>query len=256
MLLLHWVGRKWPLILLTVVIAAGSFLVVQRTLSAQQQRVPFMATVRETSYMPSGQVDFSQEVFFAARSDGSTVRGRNLEAPDKRMTGQQRWVFDLAHAEEFSVDGLTESISTVPLLKVAVEEHKRVPSCPGEAVPSRILGYDVVRNISAIDPAGRIRKEEIRAPALNCYRLKVTITIGNTDAESYVAKISEVTGISLGEPTPALFVKPAGYTERSPSQRRTEFYRRYPQGGCPSCIVEADKRSDEAYHAKQSNRGR
>src|SRR5690242_20145174 len=112
--------RRGEILLLAIGVAAISFLLTRRVLLAQD-RVAFTAKRRETAYRPSGEVGSAFNVVFGVRSDGSTVRVQALVEPEPvrdtswRPGVSQRLIRDLRIAEQVSVDGLTESITTVPL---------------------------------------------------------------------------------------------------------------------------------------------
>lgn len=219
---------------------------------------PFTATIREQAYNRSGGVVLSQVVVIAVRSDGSRVRLRTLNKPDAGGSASQRWIVDLTRAEEVWVDDLTESTTTVPLRGSEIEFRFGRSACAGGIAPGTemILGYQVVRRVHDIirSPHRVLRQERWLAPGLGCLPLKEVLLIGKTDADVYVSKINEVVSVVPGEPAPALFHKPEGYTERSPSARRSEFNRRYPRVSCPACALDNDRRSDEAYNRQRGAR--
>ena len=246
-------ARRFAFPLLTVLAGVGSFPIGHNVLLAQD-RAAFTVTIQESALDRSGKTVRAQTVVFAVRGDGSTVRARTLKKPGNRGAATQRLITDLARAEEVSIDDLTDSINTVPLLSQAVEFHRRPAECTSENPPVRasLLGYEVVRDVKNIGSSqGRIfRKEEWRAPALDCFPLKDTLFLGRTEADLYIAKVDEVLQVTLGEPSASLFERPAGYFERSPLQWRQEFARRYPGAVCPTCG------EGESYDRRQSDRAK
>src|SRR5687768_11876505 len=115
----RYLRRCFALMLATVLTAGISFFFVKSTflrLSAQDIRA-FTATRHDRVYDRAGVVRLEETTVHAVRGDLSTVRARTLAKPLNRGLAEQRTIFDLSLAEEVSVDGLTESISSVPLSK-------------------------------------------------------------------------------------------------------------------------------------------
>jgi hypothetical protein len=83
--------------------------------------------------------------------------------------------------------------------------------------------------------------------------LKETLAIGKTPADTYVAKINEVTEVTLGEPDPSPSERPLGFTERSPSDRSAEWQKLHPNLACPPCAKKRDAELDEVYRRKRSD---
>jgi hypothetical protein len=80
--------------------------------------------------------------------------------------------------------------------------------------------------------------------------------IGKTANDLYAANVKEVTQITIGEPAQELFEIPQGYIERSPSQRRSEFARKYPEESIPQSLREADRQDDDVYFRRQADGGK
>jgi len=182
-----------------------------------------------------------------------------MPKPGNRGTAEIRHINDLSKGEEIVVDGLTDSVSTLPIPRKGVEMHTKAPTCVTEDPRMRgsMLGYDVVHVVEERARTGRtIRVEKWLAPTLNCFPLKQIFYIGNTAADLYAANVKEVTQVSIGEPPSSLFEKPVGYTERYASQRREEFARRYPEVPIPEALRKADREDDEIYHRRQADRGK
>jgi hypothetical protein len=99
---------------LTALTAALSFRLVQ-TIALAQDKTALTVTVQESIYDKTGSVRRTETFVLAKRSDGSTVKARSVPMPGTRGPAGQRQVLDLSSAEEVFVDGLTESITTIPL---------------------------------------------------------------------------------------------------------------------------------------------
>jgi hypothetical protein len=249
-------------LLLTFATAGVSAWFVVQSISAQDQDiVAFTVKSRNIIYAPSGAPVLTQVITMATRSDGSTVMARTMNKPGNRGTAEQRNIQDLSSREQVIVDGLTESIMSVPIPREAVESRReqiRMTCSPTEpAEHDKMLGYDVFRFVQDDKSTPRfMRTEEWRAPALNCLPMKTTIFRGKTESDAYVSNLEEIVEIKSGEPPASLFARPsAGYIERSPSQRTAEFLHRYPEEPCPGCVMQGDKRDDEIYFRKRSSGG-
>lgn len=251
--------RRIAFVFLTLCAALSGLIVAQRVILAQD-RVAFTAMIRESAFDKSGKLVLQQIVSYGVREDGSRVSVRTLEQPGGSGTATQRRIFDLAAAEEVSIDGLTDSVTTIPLLQQSVAAYRRKADCSSEGTElhSRLLGYDVIRYVNDVKRAGgRIfREEEWRAPALDCFTLKKNLYLGQSEADLQVVKINEVIQVVKEAPAQALFERPQGYFERSPLQRRAEFQKRYPGVDCPTCVVQSETDLDAMYYRRQNDRGR
>lgn len=248
-------SRLSILFLLTVGTAAISFFSVKKVVSAQG-RVALTATRRQSVYDRTGTAHLVETAVYAIRGDGSTVRAWSVAKPGNGGTGtaMERRIIDLSSAEEVSIDGLTDSTTTAPIPKQALNFYRTPPKCTTDIAPMRgnMLGYEVVRNVEDRQTSTRlIRTEEWRAPALDCLVLKETIFFGRTQADLYTSNINEVLEVKIGEPSPALFERPTEYTERAPSQQSAEYARRYPAAVCPACS-KGDQEADEAYYRRRA----
>lgn len=86
--------------------------------------------------------------------------------------------------------------------------------------------------------------------------MKKVLFVGSNKANVHIAKTDEVLHVAPSEPDAAFFAKPAAFTERSPSQRRQEFNRRFPGLPCPKCMIQGDAEADAAYYHRQDDRGK
>jgi hypothetical protein len=243
--------------LLPIATFVSSFGISKQVILAQG-RTALTATETESVYDRAGEVKTSTNKVIGVRSDGSTVRALTVSIPGDRGVAELRHILDLSKGEEIVVDGLTESVSTFPIPSRGVDLHKQMPRCTTEDPRTRgfLLGYDVVQVVYERARATRtFRQEQWLAPALNCLPLKQIFYIGSTAADMYAANVKEVTQITTTEPPPVLFEKPSGYAERSASQRRSEFSRRYPEVPIPEPLREADREDDRLYHLRQADRG-
>ncbi len=249
---------------ITIPVATLSFFLAKDVLIAQQSgRAAFTATKTERHYDKSGRMTHFEESSEAVRSDRSTVRSRKITAPDGKTVDQ--WTFvDLAKGVEATVDGLTESVTSVPLQPRAIEKLRRQPSrCATEESPAgdTLLGYDVLlikKNLPG--PPGLVhRVEEWVSSELDCFALKQTFFRFRDDSldDFTVRIVREVRSITPGEPSEELFAIPPAYTERSLSEVMNEMNRRYPQLGpqpCADCEKSAAtvKRADAIYHTRRA----
>ncbi|HEX6879046.1 MAG TPA: hypothetical protein VF135_01675 [Terriglobales bacterium] len=250
------------IILLTAAVASISFMVVQKSVFAQGQ-VALTATIRETVFqLPTTQPRLVHTLIIARRQDGSTVRVRNVSKPDNSGVAEQRYVIDLDRREQISIDGLTGSLTTIPLSYAVAEARKKRRMCnaTGDSlVRDTILGYDVVRSVQNHGATGAfVRYEEWLAPALDCFSLKTAIFHGTSDSDMHIANLREAMQVTVGEPASDLFALPSAYVERSPLQRRAEYHARYPQTAqsCPRCLEDSDRRNNETYLERQIERGK
>jgi hypothetical protein len=243
-------------ILAAVGTAVGVEIAQQKVLA--QSAAAFTATMREALYDQAGNVGRTQMFMVATRSDGSTVRQRTWRKPGNRGITEQRTIRDLTSREEIVVDGLTESITTIPLSKGLVAHYKRQGCADNDTASGEvILGYETVKvTKESGDGNGMVRIERSLAPALGCFALRTAYSHAEPGSASYrVVNVREAIDVRTGEPDPAWFTKPSGYVERSPSARRAEFYRRYPerQQPCPECMKNNDRDADEQYYSRQAS---
>lgn len=243
----------WLLALATFV---GSFMLFKKVVWAQE-RVALTAIETESNYDRSGTLRRATIAnFIAIRSDGSTVHGRTIPKPGNRGIVEQRKIRDVSKREEISIDGLTDSVGTVPITAKNAELQKRMPTCTTEDPTKRgsMLGYDIVRVVKDFPSNRYVRLETWLAPALNCFPLKEILYVGTSPNDLYTARVKEVTKVTLGDPPSILFEKPAEYVEMSPSQSSKEFFARYPEIACPKCQRESDRLHDETYYRRRNEK--
>jgi hypothetical protein len=255
----------WRIVVLSVLTAATalvSFFGV-KTAALAQGHAAFTAMSYDTVLDRSGNEVRKEQRLVAVRRDGSRVNVRYLRAPDERGLAAQKHILDLPRAEEVSSDELTESVTTLPLRKTAVEYYQRLPECTIQdaAERSTMLGYEVVRVVRQPGTPGDnmiVRWDDWVAPALNCFPLKRTVLRGRAEADLYISNVSEVYQVKVGEPEASLFERPAGYVERSPLQRKEEFKKRYPETAARSCesCSQSTSEAEGLYLRRQSDRSR
>jgi hypothetical protein len=173
---------------------------------------------------PSQPGSDKQDQYFARRADGSTVQSRVVTGPDgKQYT--QRTVADAAKGVRVVIDGVTQSITTYHLSKVAVAEL-RAPArrCGNDASPSgeSLMGHAVVRTV--LNANGRI--ETFLAPDLGCVLLRERVYRPDANGNDRQVASKEAVAVMPGDPDPALFVIP-DWPERSPSEVTSEMSKKF-----------------------------
>ena len=221
------------LVVATVVVGGIAFLVARRASVHAQTgaRKAFTAIYIDSGYKPDWTLALRQAGIYAVRGDGSTVEAQSEELPNHEWV-TVRSVVDLAARKRTSVSPETESISTYALSDAALAHYQRPDtSCSAQssAPHATILGYDTVQVHSEIThPPGIVLKSDRwLAPALDCYPLRVRSFFGSTGGPPS-PNFREVVAVMEGEPSPALFAIPEGYTERSPSEANAEYMKRFP----------------------------
>jgi len=239
--------------LLIVVVVVASSLVTKR-IYAQSRRKALVYEQTEQFLTGPNTYGKGERTLHAVRGDGSSVEVRRIDAPDG-TPAEMRIIVDLALLRRFSIDGLTHSVTTYGINpKVAAQVAARA-QCgqDSSALRSSLLGYPVVRDEqqTAVQSNGTTGKlESRRAPDLDCLALHETHTLVQTDGQTFVTNIRDVTSIRLGEPDSALFQVPASYTERRPSDVMTEFNRRYPAAAPTSPLGFGSSKLDQVYRAR------
>jgi hypothetical protein len=176
-----------------------------------------------------------EERVVAIRSDGSRAAMVVRAVWFGEDALKIRHVMDLRLREEFTVYPEIKSISTVPVSVEAVEIYSRKPdsSCSiggpwrtGREVdsspdPPAILGQRVIKvSWERLDSGRKTVTVEWLAPELDCFSLKRISARYDLEGKLLAENVHTVTSIRLGEPDQELFDKPAGMTERTPSEIR------------------------------------
>jgi len=218
------------LVISTAAVAAFASFVVRRVYG-QRTPQPFTATKIEKFLTSPGTYGRQEESVFAVRSDGSTSEIITRLAPDGRVVEQRR-ISDTVSRRRVSADGLTDSVTTYKIPpQIALQMGTRPATCNAGPNPQRdrLLGYEVLRVVEDIGRPGRGKRlESWRAPELNCFPLRETVTLIQPDGSQFVTNVRETTAVVVGQPQPLLFFITPHYAERSPSQVFAEFNRRYP----------------------------
>ncbi len=201
--------------------------------AAETDWTPFTATrVSRIELKDAGRASTFVETV-AARSDGSWAEWR------QRIDGKPanlRLVADLKAGTWTVIDGKTKSITTYERPRWSLERTLgyRRGGCekplrgkviePWHKVSEKIAGYEVEKAVVELElqdgsPFGeKMRLELWRAPALSCAELRVVQSNIGPSGEVLLTDRRELTAITPGEPDPAFFEIPSGYTERSPGE--------------------------------------
>jgi len=210
----------------------------------------FTAFSIERKYDLNGAEQAYEYQTHARRSDGSMVRAYRRKAP----TGE--WMLvkvigDVPARRTFAVEPATRSVATYSL----GPQGASVPACAPDANAERatMLGYEVARVERALSspPEQTLLLESWVAPALNCFPLKWTATMGLTLGQKF-RNVNEVLLVIEGEPAPSLFEIPADYKERPPSEIEAEFSKKFP--GQRLLGEGVGSKLDDIYRAQQSRR--
>ena len=222
-------------------------------------RVPFVAKVAVRSYDAAGQLTMTEMRTEAVRGDGSDVWVR--ETQNGRPL-DMRVVRDLSRGVRVSVEPRTRSLTTYKLTareKALGYGWRASAGCKlgpwlerATGDVGTMLGYNVVKGAETMPPAGpgvRVEREVWMAPRLGCYPLSAKMT-KYEDGQMIQWSLAEVVSIEEQEPDPALFVLPADYTERKPSEVLA-LLPPPPNGRpCTACATGANKVLDQAYASR------
>ncbi|MBZ5516513.1 MAG: hypothetical protein LAN62_17020 [Acidobacteriia bacterium] len=243
--------RPTVVVLFTAVAAVGSFTVVKRLrmLAQAPARKPFTAVMVEKQYAGDSSQASRAEVYLRAfRSDGSQVTVQQGQSPRQEWK-ESKVVLDLTGKKRVTVDQFTESLTTYRLTDGDVSYYRSWPNseCSGrpELGQSTLLGYEVRKVEKQL--GGETHLQLLMAPALGCFELQETYTVGPGGTRSYRVT-REALYVIEGEPPPGLFEIPASYAERAPSEVSAEFVRRYPEHK-PPFSDETAQGMDEVYQA-------
>lgn len=250
--------NRLSILLVLLAFAAVSFLNTTGKGMTQpsETRQAFSATILETRFDSNHTERYREYQIVAVRSDGSRAHIYRRQTPDGRWV-ESRTILDLAAGKWYSIDPMTESVVTYPLSSTTTNSQAQADkTCAGltTSESDQMYGYDVVRKLeSRTKQDGTIasRTDQWLAPELDCFPLRITRSAGAGGTPSpYTTR--EVLFITPGEPAPALFAIPSGYTERSPSQVLAEFHRQYPERGTAHLFTA--QALDNAYFSHQRYR--
>ena len=219
---------------------------------AQQPVKSFTATVVHEVYAAGSAVPwFTYIETVAVRSDGSTVQARHQTRPTDGKPLYGLAIFDVPSKRLIGVDPLTESLTTRPLTKGALDHFtaKATTNCAGKP-DGKLLGFAVVlqekHEVVKIDEPFTKDTRTWTSPDLDCFSLREEKHIVQADGKE-TFNVRSVTRVVMGEPPAWLFEVPTTYVERSPTEVFAEAARRYPQRFNPP--DPSTRRLDEAYYA-------
>jgi hypothetical protein len=259
---LHMKLRLIRFVLLTVAVGGMSFVIVRslRTNSLLAARTPAFVVRAVDQRTDTGRAAELRDHIHAVREDGSWVDisirtndPRRFQSKSLTLIPQRRYLVVSEEAQSSSTFGLSEA-------RALHEKSGPVdPTCvkggdgTGKLKMTRrdtLLGYDVV--VLQEDTA-REKRELWQTPRLGCFPLRST-TVFLDDAGRVVSRQDRqeivATSVQLGEPAAELFVVPAGYTERSPSQMNVELHRRR-TGKLPELTGHMTQQMDRNYYASR-----
>ena len=132
---------------LTIIVAAGSSLLVKNLLLSQRRgRTPFTATETKRMYGET-QLRWTWENVYAVRSDGSKSITRRIPDPNGQIKDQVE-IQDVESGQRTIVDEMTGSLSTTVMGEKAVSDLRMRPGrCTDnpQAERRKVLGYEVVK---------------------------------------------------------------------------------------------------------------
>jgi hypothetical protein len=175
--------------------------------SAPTKHVPFHADITIRHYDSSGALRHTEETEEAFKQDGSFVFYRLSVNGVHVGTG---FIMDAPTMTRTAIDPSSGSKTTYHL--TSWPEPTKCASLP---IAGTVLGIPVVKYHE--EAPDHESFDELLAPALGCYSLQ-TIAVWTQDNGKTVRNETVVTRIDLGEPSDQLFVVPAGFTERKPSE--------------------------------------
>jgi len=167
----------------------------------------------------------------ARRSDGSYVRSYATHSPAGEL-GTAIEILDTRKRTFSKQEPFTKLITTFHYPVDADAEMRRQSRYWGDCEDFRNL-QDSDKDAESFMRLGyRVLKVQTKtnrsttvfwvAPALDCYPLRQTVTLGSVSTEFLVTKITE------GEPSEAPFAVSPGYAEASPSQVESAWLLKYP----------------------------
>jgi|GEM_PF-5727870 len=219
---------------------------------------PFSAERAILSFSGNGEYRSTRLQSFAIRSDGSQVL--TMTQPDPSgVQRTERTVWDIQTSVRKSADDRTESYVVFPMRRMAHSFQHRSRTCIDQPLAAeRILGYQVVRLEEEFEipteSGGRFRTVEYQAPGLNCYTLKEEAYQSTGDGPLELFEVKEVVSVVEGEPDPAVFELPRGYTERTPLEVLSEFGRRFPDQALSAEKLEKLRHIEDAHRIANAGR--
>ena len=188
----------------------------------------------------------AEHISFARRSDGSEANYRTLKSPDGKQFGQLGGIIDLGRAVSISIEPFTRSATTMDERLDVLKYRLEANGCPADVDKlgehAKMLGYEVVKIHECDHPHCDTEFVDTWvAPELGCFAL------AETDATRGAPNVKTVISVTKGEPSPAMFVVPSDYVERSPSQLSAAWEAKFGQKFWPDDKIR--KRLDYRYYA-------
>jgi hypothetical protein len=237
-------------------VAFVSFLAARRVVLVSQEfrATPFVASVEVTGFRPDGTVGHTEHYLYAMRTDGSWAELHRRQDPEGHWK-EIKIICDFAQKRRVTVEGLTDSLTTYPVSQGSIASMKgTMSSCAGGAPSAQgnILGYGVVKVVKDFTVSAQqvSHLERWLAPALGCYELSSTSTLGPPLGPA-ARTVAQVIAVAEGEPPSSWFSLPANFVERSPSQIFAEYARRFPGASAPPAAT--GQKLDRAYESSQAN---
>lgn len=208
-----------------IAVAAGLWFGSTKPVQATNYQ-PFTATLVDINFEDGTDQFETNQIVYARKSDGSSAEIIYMNDPNGRSVKMINLV-DVPRSRQVTADGLTQSTTTYNHSWNFISDQ--CTEDPGSASDT-LHGFKTVRMLDLLTiPGGMtIRAEVDEAPALGCYALRKKVYISEDSASFTLAQSTEVTALTLGEPNSDLFVLPAGYVERKPTDVYREFGRRFP----------------------------
>lgn len=246
--------RTASLIAFLAALATIAVIVPVRSLRAQGERKPFTLTEVTRYYAPDGKDTTTETTIFGVRSDGSWFRDftRQFDSADgKPRTVNFRKFADFSRGLRVSLFPALQAVTTTPAERQAPPE----PACAEGQPDGTILGQPVrlVTKVAHMDDRTVERKMWV-APDLGCHILRLQTAVTMSDGRSGGTNSMEVASISPGDPSPAYFLAPRGWTEKPPSEVTAEAAALTNAPPCPNCDA-TGAMLDNAYRASRARPG-
>lgn len=245
--------RLLLLITVAAVFATVAVMVSTRSTKAQAER-PFTMTEVTHYYAPNGRDTTTETTIFGVRSDGSWFRDftRQFDSGDgKKWTVNFRKFADYSKGLRVSLYPALQAVTTSPAERPA----SSAPACTEGSAGGAVLGYPVQLVTKVLKMRDRsVERNLWIAPDLGCRVLRLNTTVTMSDGQSGGASTMEVASISLGEPSPAYFLVPLGWAERSPSEVNSAAATLTNAPVCPGCD-ETGTVLDNVYRSSRTKAG-
>lgn len=207
-----------------IVLVAAYWVSHAGAVRAQATKHPFTATILDQEFHgpPGSPPTLTLYWTYAVRSDGSWSKFRRVQAPDGTWANVGKFT-DFSTKRRVFVDGMTKSVSIRPFGDVTlgrlIAATKACTTASQDAKTTTYLGYSAVE--TSMNSATPLRdgllfkSDSLKATDLDCFELEGTRTWTKSDGTVEGRHIVKALTVAEGEPSPALFAIPAGYTQRS-----------------------------------------